>query len=288
MKRCEDYQELISRMLDGDLSRDERDELAAHVKSCPDCAAVYVAFRSLSENLNADLAEPPASIHENVMAEIRRDQVRHRNSAHRSHRGWHYAMAAAACLVLIVAAGLNLPKLLTFRKAAVQAAPAEAPMMAAEYVKEAETETVFESAQKSAANSARDETSARADGLFAPEAPAEEPAVAEEVPAQSAAEREPAEDTGVNYRYGGFDSGALFLSEEQSEALLERMSSERVSLESSPEQELTLVLIQDGELRELKILIAGKQAVYVLADGDSFARIDASPAELLELLGLDP
>ncbi len=288
MKRCEDYQELISRMLDGDLSRAERDELAAHVKSCPDCAAVYVAFRSLSENLGADLAEPPASVHENVMAEIRRDQLRRKNKSAAAHRRWHYALAAAACLVLIVAAGLSLPKLFPLRKAAVQAAPAEAAMPAAEYAEEAGTEAAYEYAPKSESNAAGGKADAQADAMFAPEAPAEEPAAVAEAPSLSAAERQTAEDEGTLYRYGGFDGGALLLDAEQSEALLERMSGERASLESGPERELRLVLIQDGELRELKILIAGEQAVYALPDGDSFARIDATPEELLALLGLEP
>ena len=92
MTECEQYQELISRMLDDDLSKAERSALAAHVKTCPDCAAVYVAFRSLSEQLGADLEEVPAAVHENIMAEVRRDSIRARNSAHRSHRAWHTAL----------------------------------------------------------------------------------------------------------------------------------------------------------------------------------------------------
>ena len=59
MNDCEKYQELISRMLDDDLSREERDDLAEHVRRCPDCAAVYVAFRSLSESIGGELDEVP-------------------------------------------------------------------------------------------------------------------------------------------------------------------------------------------------------------------------------------
>ena len=44
MTKCKTYQELISRMIDEDLTEAERSELSKHVKRCPDCAAVYVAF----------------------------------------------------------------------------------------------------------------------------------------------------------------------------------------------------------------------------------------------------
>ena len=102
MTPCEVFQDMISRMLDDELGAEERAALSEHVKRCPDCAAVYVAFRSLSEAIGEDLEEPPATLRQDVMAEIRRDRVRAINKKPR--RQWMSLLAAAACFTLIVSA----------------------------------------------------------------------------------------------------------------------------------------------------------------------------------------
>ena len=43
MSQCEFYQELISRMVDGDLSAREEADLARHIETCPDSAQQYQA-----------------------------------------------------------------------------------------------------------------------------------------------------------------------------------------------------------------------------------------------------
>lgn len=105
MTSCETYQEMISRMLDGDLSAEERAGLSEHVKGCPDCAAAYVAFRSLSESIGEDLAEPPAGLHRRVMEEVRSQQGAGRVVKLR-RRQWTNLLAVAACFALIVSAAL--------------------------------------------------------------------------------------------------------------------------------------------------------------------------------------
>lgn len=97
MENCEAMQALISRMLDEDLDAAEQRELAEHLKSCADCRAMYEAFSALSGALQNDLAEPPESLRENVMAEIRREQIRARN-----RRPWRYALAVAAMAALVI------------------------------------------------------------------------------------------------------------------------------------------------------------------------------------------
>ena len=72
MNGCEYYQELISRMLDEDLSRSERAELAKHLETCSECAAMYQAFSVLSDTISSDMAEPPEDLVDNIMADIRR------------------------------------------------------------------------------------------------------------------------------------------------------------------------------------------------------------------------
>ena len=277
MNGCSRYQEMISRMLDDDLSQSEKNELAAHVKRCPDCAAVYVAFRSLSENLGAALEEPSPDLHEKIMADVRREGMRRKNTVHHLNRRWRSVLAAAACLVLIVAAGLSFPKL-GLRKSA---APAPAAAFE-EPVTEAEEEVpVPDLFRVEAAPSLGLQANTAA------EAPAEEPAAA---PADEPAEA--AEDKGMydSHRSSRFlnDGETLILDKEQSEALRERMTKETAS-SSDPQAKILYLsyLTEKGRREELTVVIGETEAVYVRYDGDLCYRIDATPAELYELFGLD-
>ena len=56
---CSYYQELISRMLDEDLSPVEQNVLLAHLPNCEACSAMYKSFSALSEALEDQLEEPP-------------------------------------------------------------------------------------------------------------------------------------------------------------------------------------------------------------------------------------
>ena len=97
MEKCEAMQALISRMLDEDLDAAEQRELAEHLKTCADCRAMYEAFSALSGKLQSELAEPPESLRENVMAEIRREGIRAKN-----RRPWRYALTVAAMAALVI------------------------------------------------------------------------------------------------------------------------------------------------------------------------------------------
>lgn len=101
MNRHADCQELISRLLDEDksLTAEENAALQAHIAECADCAAVYAAFSALSEAIGEDLEEPPASLCENVMADIRREEIRRRN---RRRFRWAGVAATAAVLALVI------------------------------------------------------------------------------------------------------------------------------------------------------------------------------------------
>ncbi|MBO5555659.1 MAG: zf-HC2 domain-containing protein, partial [Oscillospiraceae bacterium] len=97
MSRCEQMQERISRMLDGELSPEEQAEVREHIAGCAECAALYEAFSAVSDAIGQDLEEAPESLHENVMAEIRREEIRRRNQA---RRPWRAILTTAACLAL--------------------------------------------------------------------------------------------------------------------------------------------------------------------------------------------
>lgn len=116
-------QELISRLLDQDkmLSEEENRTLQAHLAECEECRLMYDAFSALSGFVGGEMEEPPAELRENVMAEIRREEIRRRNR--RAFR-WTGFVAAAAVLLLVI--GLT-PRLLP---RAADSAPAAAEMAA--------------------------------------------------------------------------------------------------------------------------------------------------------------
>ena len=158
---CEVYQELISRLLDEDLSPDEQRALQEHLKNCSECAALYRAFRAVSNAAGQDLEDPPERLHYNVMAAIRREEIRKKNRLSRPVKA---ILTAAACLALLIGvsagAGVFRPK--------GAAGPASTMM--------ASTNQLVRSAPAAASGSAAEEAAA-------------EEAVADmtEVPAQAAA-----------------------------------------------------------------------------------------------------
>ncbi len=135
MSQCENYQELISRMVDGDLSAREEADLARHIETCPDCVALFQAFSVLSGQINEDLEESPFDLRDNVMAEIRREEIRRRNRIPTVLRS---VLSAAACVALIV--GVYLGVSITQGKNLVTAAYEAAPAAAEEKLAVAEEE----------------------------------------------------------------------------------------------------------------------------------------------------
>lgn len=308
MTGCEYYQELISRMLDDDLSKAERDELAEHVKRCPDCAAVYVAFRSLSENIGGELEEVPEDLHEKIMSDARREHLRVRNRAATASRRWHYVLTAAACLVLIVAGGLSLPKIVSRRadkavlsEAAVAAPEAAEPALFAaspqtaagenDEAEEAEaeeysSESMFRASgeKKDAGVSNRAETPAEPAGdavLQFAEAPSEEAAPLPEPELPAGRPEGPGEPTDAE------DEDLIVLDEEQSEWLLERITNLSGAPKGAPDRELHLRVTTEKGERTVTLLLRGKAVYYVYAGGDVYFRVDATAQEVLEKFGLD-
>ncbi len=135
MSQCEIYQELISRMVDGDLSAQEEADLARHIETCPDCAALFQAFSVLSHRIGEDLEESPFDLRDNVMAEIHREEIRRRNRIPTILRS---VLSAAACVAVIV--GVYLGVSITHGKNLVTAAYEAAPAAAEEKLAAAEEE----------------------------------------------------------------------------------------------------------------------------------------------------
>ena len=142
MNSCDYYQELISRLVDGEVSHDEYEALMAHMKSCSRCNAMYAVFHDLSD-LIADEAkeELPEGLHENIMAGVRRSAIEKKNRRMRSI-GLRTALTAAACAVLVLFASLGFAPHERAENVSIRspqaietvlpAAPAEAPEPAAQ------------------------------------------------------------------------------------------------------------------------------------------------------------
>lgn len=124
MKECEHYQELISRLLDEDLTVDEDAALKSHLESCAECRRMFEAFSAVSR-LAGETEEPPEALHENIMARIRRAEIKKKN------RRLRPVLAAAACLAVVLLGAWGVRNTLFAEKAADLAAPMAAPAEAA-------------------------------------------------------------------------------------------------------------------------------------------------------------
>lgn len=120
MNSCEYYAELISRMIDGELTDGELYEVRGHIASCPDCRAMYEAFSAVSGAIAEDMQDAPEALSANVMAYVRRDAIIKKNT--RKKHVIRRVLTAAACFVLVFAAAYTVETRI--------AAPAEAPMAA--------------------------------------------------------------------------------------------------------------------------------------------------------------
>ena len=167
MSQCEFYQELISRMVDGDLSAREEADLARHTETCPDCAALFQAFSAISGQIGEDLEESPFDLRDNVMAEIHREEIRRRNRIPTILRS---VLSAAACVALIF--GVYLGVSITQGKNLVTAAYDAAPAAAEEKVAAAGAEV---RAMPEAAPAEAEEAPAEAAEAAAAEEPADAP-----------------------------------------------------------------------------------------------------------------
>ena len=188
MRTCAEYQELISAMLDSELTVEEKAEVEAHIAVCGECKAMYEAFAAVN---GMELAEVPDTLHEAVMTKV--------NAAQKAFRTQNKIvqlrpiLTTAACLVVIVGTIFAMRTGFS-RRAAEMAAPAAAPAAgAAMYDSAAAAEAPMEE-MKDIPETAMFAVAAPAAVM---EAPAEAPAPAE--PAMAAAPT--AEEAEEDYSY---------------------------------------------------------------------------------------
>ena len=70
MDDCEKSLELISCMIDGELSKQEQELLYAHIANCSSCKNAYEAFSFISNELSENLDAPPPLLAGSIMSKI--------------------------------------------------------------------------------------------------------------------------------------------------------------------------------------------------------------------------
>lgn len=97
---CEKCREMISCLLDGELSEAEQSLVREHIASCPECRSVYDAFSAVSAQLHEE--EPlPDGLHEKIMSGIKAKPKKKTGIV------WIKYLSVAACLALVIFAGVK-------------------------------------------------------------------------------------------------------------------------------------------------------------------------------------
>lgn len=289
MSPCEKYQELISRMVDGELTAREEADLADHIESCTACAALFRAFSAISGQIGGDLEEAPLDLRENVMAEIRREEIRKKNRIPTIFRA---VMSTAACAAIVfgVYLGVTLTKKAQISTAAYQDAPAAAEermVLTAESAPEAlETEEAAEEALP------EEEPAPTPMPDAAPAEAAEEPAAPMLGAGAAAAADEP--------READADNAAAFNAKEAEETPVwdfshwdlslfrELLGGEEAGL-TREELEPSLIgcaMVRSGsELAEFRLYALDETLYYYDPVRDAVFQAELSPAQWTEFLG---
>lgn len=116
---CENALEAISAALDGELSPAQRAELDAHLASCPACAALFEELAGHSRLLRELDCEVPAGLSDRILSALPEQSPAKKRTSPR----WQRYGTLAACLALVIWAGIALPG--QFSKAESAASDAE-------------------------------------------------------------------------------------------------------------------------------------------------------------------
>ena len=158
---------MIGAELDGELSAAEQAALRAHLETCENCRRYRAAVLAVSDALQNELAEPPASLSAGVMARVRASGGAGKQRRPRRFGPSARLAALAAALALVIWAGFRMT-------GAGSAAPDTAGVSRSSAASAASTEAA------PAGNAAAEDTETAADSApmaaAAPESAAGEPA----------------------------------------------------------------------------------------------------------------
>ena len=100
MNSCEKYEELISRLIDEDLTDEESSQLQQHMAECEECRKLYDYMFGISEAMDESLEELPEGLHENIMAQVNRAATIQKNRV-RTSKIIRLVTGTAAVAVLV-------------------------------------------------------------------------------------------------------------------------------------------------------------------------------------------
>ena len=104
-KDCEVYREMISALLDDELSAGDKARLRSHLAHCDDCSTLCVAFAAADGALTRTMEDVPETLHYKIMEKVQ-EHVRGQRML-RLKQYLKPALITAACLVVISAAVLT-------------------------------------------------------------------------------------------------------------------------------------------------------------------------------------
>ena len=242
---CSYYQELISRMLDEDLTPVEQNVLLAHLPNCEACSAMYKSFSALSKALEDQLEEPPESLRYNVMAELRREDLRRKN---RLSRPVKILLSTAACLALIV--GITMGSGVLRPKGAAAPASQNTVLAGSSFTASSRSMPAEETAAEADEALPYEAAKTIQSAASAAEAQADSVMDAAEAPAAAYAAEESAAGAISNAMAAESDSGAAAfdLSDRLTkDELLHFLEGTHVDLAAMPEHLLYQVITADGD-----------------------------------------
>ncbi len=170
--KCEVYQVLLEKLLDGSLTDTERAQMAEHEASCADCAALRAKMESLQDDLvslGEEVPPMPEELHAKWADAIRKERPMRMNQTERESsarkRIWPRAIAAVAALVFVIGGTiltqdeLNPPAAGTAKTSSAgyarnPAAKVAAPQAAVSYAMYDANEDVMEEAEYAVSESA--------------------------------------------------------------------------------------------------------------------------------------
>lgn len=127
MSDHERFEELLSALLDGELTAEEEAEMRAHMAECAECAAMYEAFAAVGAAMKADAEDVPDTLHDGIMAKVRMAEKAQKTQ--KKIVRLRPILTAAACLVVLVGTILALKNTVGMRKGADATENVEAPAM---------------------------------------------------------------------------------------------------------------------------------------------------------------
>lgn len=107
MELCDEYEALMSLVLDGEADPDQEAALSAHLARCPACAALFEELNVLHAGAEGLLVKAPESLKDNIMAALAAESARapRQKARKRPAARWRSYAAMAAVFALAVGVG---------------------------------------------------------------------------------------------------------------------------------------------------------------------------------------